>query len=82
MENTNRNAVFSIGDKVARIAFTNCSGEFMPAIHGLTVTHLNHVTGQSIPDYYRVTAHDLNGWQMCEGAERFFMLDSKAGERP
>lgn len=72
---------FKLGDIVARNAFTDCFGKPQERIGGLTVTRVQYVPNDNpvmdpqFKPYYRVTAHDAKGWQLCEGAERFFSLD-------
>lgn len=66
-------APVKIGDKVTRIAFTNCFGKHLPAVPGLTVESVRLVECKSIPSYWRIKAvTDRGGY--FEGAARFFGL--------
>ena len=70
---------FKIGDKVQRMAFTDCFGRDIPCSGELTVTETKIFTGEGLkvkltkpfPAYQRVTATGESG--TFEGAARFFI---------
>lgn len=63
---------FAVGDKVSRVAFTDCFGEYHAEQCGLTVKSVTMVRGISLPTYYRVYASGNQG--QFEGAERYFAI--------
>lgn len=66
-------SLFTIGQRVSHKEFTDCFGEFHPAVHGLTVREIN-VVNNSCP-HVRLTAYADNGWQYHEASQRFFVAE-------
>lgn len=64
--------LFTIGQRVKAVSFTDCFGKFVAETPDLAVTEIRLVEGSSIQSYFRVKAEKPDGFQYIEGAERYF----------
>lgn len=66
-------SVFTIGQKVKAISFTDCFGKLVPETPDLTVTEIRRIESEhGTPTYFRIKADHADGFQYIEGAERYF----------
>lgn len=63
---------FKQGQAVVAVALPNGFPSPREEMPGLTISEARLVRGVTIPDYYRYTAVDRDGYLRIEGAERFF----------
>jgi hypothetical protein len=63
---------FSIGQRVAAKAFTDCFGKAIPAVPHLTVTEVRRISCNHIPDYNLISTVYPNGFTAVIASARFF----------